>query len=76
MYFDIAMNFILPPCCGKRAHVTAPFGEKMVSGPNKGVDFNYIGDQSRINMEHPAVFSPVDGEMVFSGDSFGTVKIL
>jgi hypothetical protein len=76
MSFDIAMNFILPPCGGKKAHITAPFGEKRVSGPHKGVDFNYIGGQSGINMEHPAAFSPVDGKVIFSGGSFGTVKIL
>ncbi|MBL0678444.1 peptidoglycan DD-metalloendopeptidase family protein [Aeromonas dhakensis] len=76
MSFDIAMNLILPPRDGKKAHITAPFGEKRVSGPHKGVDFNYIGGQSGINMEHPAAFSPVDGKVIFSGGSFGTVKIL
>ncbi|HDZ8895200.1 TPA: M23 family metallopeptidase [Aeromonas dhakensis] len=76
MSFDIAMNLILPPRDGEKAHITAPFGEKRVSGPHKGVDFNYIGGQSGINMEHPAAFSPVDGKVIFSGGSFGTVKIL
>ena len=76
MSFDIAMNLILPPRDGKKAHITAPFGEKRVSGPHKGVDFNYIGGQSGIKMEHPAAFSPVDGKVIFSGGSFGTVKIL
>lgn len=76
MSFDIAMNLILPPRDGKKPHITAPFGEKRASGPHKGVDFNYIGGQSGINMEHPAAFSPVDGKVIFSGGSFGTVKIL
>lgn len=76
MSFDIAMNLILPPRDGKKPHITAPFGEKRASGPHKGVDFNYIGGQTGINMQHPAAFSPVDGKVIFSGGSFGTVKIL
>ncbi|MFM5253457.1 M23 family metallopeptidase [Aeromonas hydrophila] len=76
MSFDIAMNLILPPRDGKKPHITAPFGERRASGPHKGVDFNYIGGQTGINMQHPAAFSPVDGKVIFSGGSFGTVKIL
>lgn len=76
MSFDIAMNLILPPRDGKKPHVTAPFGEKRASGPHKGVDFNYIGGQTGINMQHPAAFSPIDGKVSYSGGSFGTVKIL
>ncbi|MCS3769724.1 hypothetical protein HNP12_003846 [Aeromonas hydrophila] len=76
MSFDIAMNLILPPRDGKKPHITAPFGEKRASGPHKGVDFNYIGGQTGINMQHPAAFSPIDGKVSYSGGSFGTVKIL
>ncbi|MGU5846682.1 peptidoglycan DD-metalloendopeptidase family protein [Aeromonas hydrophila] len=76
MSFDIAMNLILPPRDGKKPHITAPFGERRASGSHKGVDFNYIGGQTGINMQHPAAFSPVDGKVIFSGGSFGTVKIL
>ncbi|WP_429067053.1 M23 family metallopeptidase [Aeromonas bestiarum] len=76
MSFDIAMNLILPPRDGKKPHITAPFGEKRASGPHKGVDFNYIGGQTGINMQHPAAFSPIDGKVSYSGGLFGTVKIL
>lgn len=76
MSFDIAMNLILPPRDGKKPHITAPFGEKRASGPHKGVDFNYIGGQTGVNMQHPAAFSPVDGTISYSGGLFGTVKIL
>jgi murein DD-endopeptidase MepM/ murein hydrolase activator NlpD len=69
------MNTVLPTSAGKVAHVTGPFGEKRKTGPHKGVDFNYHGGQTGINLTNPTVHSPVDGTVEFVGGDYGTISI-
>lgn len=75
MSYKDVMNVILPPTAGKSAHITGHYGERRDSGPHGGSDFNYVGGQAGINLTHPAVHSPVAGEVVFVGGNYGTVTI-
>lgn len=75
MSFNDAMNRILPPSSGVFAHITSDFGENRVSGPHGGVDFNYQGGQSGINLTNPAINSPIGGTVIFVGGQYGTIKI-
>lgn len=75
--FRDVMNVMLPNQNGVRPHITGQFGERRSNGNHGGVDFNYVGGQTGINMRHPVVRSPVSGSVVF-GDGegqYGTVKI-
>jgi LysM repeat protein len=69
------MNTILPQSGGKSAHVTGHYGEQRKNGPHKGVDFNYHGGQTGINLSNPKVHSPVDGTVEFVGGNYGTISI-
>lgn len=73
-YTDV-LNVILPPTAGRQAHITGNYGEMRAKGPHGGSDFNYEGGQSGLNLRHPAVHSPVAGEVVFVGGRYGTVTI-
>lgn len=76
--FNDVMRIMLPPQNGVAPHITSDFGDRIINGRHDdhgGVDFNYVGGQSGANLRHPTVRSPVSGEVVFSGGSYGTVKI-
>ncbi|WP_226468470.1 peptidoglycan-binding protein [Luteimonas panaciterrae] len=76
--FNDVMRIMLPPQNGVAPHITSDFGPRILNGQHDdhgGVDFNYVGGQSGANLRHPTVRSPVSGEVVFSGGSYGTVKI-
>lgn len=73
--FQAVMDVMLPPQGDVRPHVTGRFGEHRSNGSHGGVDFNYIGGESGLNLRHPTVHSPVSGTVIFSGGEFGTVKI-
>lgn len=80
--FQDAMNTMLPPQNGVRAHVTGRFGEGRSARPgvhahsHAGTDFNYVGGQSGINLRHPEVHSPVSGTVeIVKGSQFNTVGI-
>lgn len=76
MSFQQAMAVILPPHAGVHPHITGRYGEQRGERTHGGTDFNYVGGQSGINLQHPTVHSPVSGRISFSGGSFGTVKIV
>lgn len=73
-YTDV-INTILPPQDANVVHITGHYGERRASGPHGGSDFNYVGGQSGINLEHPTAHSPVSGTVVFVGGQYGTIKI-
>lgn len=78
MSFSEVMNIMLPPTPdGVSTHVTSQgnFGNSRSSGPHGGVDFNYEGGQTGVNLTHPTVFSPVAGEVTFSGECLAAVLI-
>lgn len=76
--FDEVMRTMLPPQAGIAPHITSDFGHRVINGRDDdhgGVDFNYHGGQSGMNLRHPTVHAPVSGDVVFSGGRYGTVKI-
>lgn len=73
-YMD-AMNRMLPPRDGVSAHITGHYGETRDRGPHGGSDFNYVGGQTGINLQHPTLHAPISGVVTFSGGQYGTVKI-
>ncbi len=77
MLLQDKLNQILPPTMsGIHAHITSQYGEVRLNGTtHKGVDFNYVGGQTTVNLTHPKLYSPVDGKVTFVGGNFGTVKI-
>lgn len=75
MPYEDIMNVILPPRDGRAPHVTGHYGERRASGPHGGSDFNYEGGQAGVNLTHPAVHTPVPGEVTFVGGQYGTIKI-
>nr|WP_228482200.1 peptidoglycan DD-metalloendopeptidase family protein [Lysobacter sp. H21R4] len=70
------MARVLPARNGVYAHITGEYGEARASGPHGGVDFNYVGGQSGVNLTHPPVHAPIAGEVTFVGGQYGTIKIL
>lgn len=81
MRFKDVLDLMLPPMNGVRAHITIPgdFGAGEAQGrhwpssiPHTGVDMNYLGGQSGINLRHPDVHSPVSGTVREAGA--GTTK--
>ncbi|QAU24624.1 lytic transglycosylase domain-containing protein [Dyella sp. M7H15-1] len=78
MSFDEVMQRMLPEQQGKSAHITDHYGATNPIRnyrPHDGVDFNYTGGQNGLNLTHPTINSPVDGEVTFVGGQFGTIKI-
>jgi Peptidase family M23 len=70
------MRRVLSPTGGVSPHTTSAYGvpRKKGTSPHKGVDFNYYvgpNGQSGINLQHPALRSPVDGVVENAGE--GTV---
>ncbi len=73
--FDDTMRLMLPPQAGTAPHITGEYGERRGAHAHGGTDFNYVGGQTGLNLAHPAVHSPVAGEITFAGGAFGTVKV-
>ncbi|MBR0774442.1 M23 family metallopeptidase [Bradyrhizobium diazoefficiens] len=79
MSWEDMMRRILPPTEGFSPHVTSRYGERFnrpegSSNPHGGVDFNYnvgANGQRGINLQNPALRSPVDGVVENAGG--GTV---
>ena len=66
MPFDEAMNIMLPPRNGTTPHITSVYGMR-ADRMHEGVDFNYVGGQNGINLQHPTVYSPVNGTVIQNG---------
>jgi Ca2+-binding RTX toxin-like protein len=75
MPFEDTMNVILPPNNGNNPHVTGNYGEPRGNSSHGGVDFNYQGGQAGINLENPAVHSPVSGTVTYVGGNYGMIGI-
>lgn len=77
MNFTTAMNRMLPPRGGKTAHITSDYGKRRTIGssPHVGIDFNYVGGQTGINLTRPPVYAPIGGTVTFTQGNYGTVKI-
>ncbi|MGO1069333.1 peptidoglycan-binding protein [Lysobacter sp. CA199] len=76
--FNDVMRVVLPPQNGVNPHMTSDFGPRTLNGKaddHGGVDFNYVGGQSGINLRHPTVHSPVSGTVVRSGGGYNMVGI-
>lgn len=73
--FASVLKWMLPDNGGIAAHITGTFDEMRGTTMHRAIDFNYEGGQRGLNMQFPPVFSPVDGEVTFSGGQYGTVKI-
>lgn len=77
--FNDVMRVMLPPQNGIDPHLTSDFGPRSVSNGSsnhKGVDFNYEGGQTGINLRHPTVRSPVSGTVEMPANSaWNTVGI-
>ena len=74
------MRTMLPPRQGIPPHVTSDYGPRTLkgrAGQHGGVDFNYEGGQSGLNLQHPTVHAPVSGVVVYGAGqgNYGTVKI-
>lgn len=75
MSYQDVMNTMLPAQGRTSPHITGHYGEVRQKGPHGGSDFNYAGGQSGVNLEHPAIHSPISGEVTFVGGQYGTIKI-
>ena len=73
--FDDVMKVMLPPQNGVSPHVTGHYGEHRNKGDHGGADFNYVGGQNGINLQHPTINSPISGKITFVGGQYGTIKI-
>ena len=73
--FDDVMKVMLPPQNGVSPHVTGHYGEHRQKGDHGGADFNYVGGQNGVNLQHPTINSPVSGKVTFVGGQYGTIKI-
>jgi putative chitinase len=74
--FDDVMKVMLPPQNGVSPHVTGHYGEHRSKGDHGGVDFNYVGGQNGVNLQHPTIHAPISGKVTFVGGQYGTIKIL
>ena len=73
--FDDVMKVMLPPQNGLSPHVTGHYGEDRKKGNHGGADFNYVGGQNGINLQHPTINAPISGKITFVGGQYGTIKI-
>lgn len=77
--FEDVMRVMLPPQNGIAPHMTSDFGPRTLNGradDHGGVDFNYRGGQTGINLRNPVVHSPVAGTVeVPPNSAYGTVGI-
>ena len=75
------MRRVLPPTRGVSPHITSAYGalREVGTSPHRGVDFNYyVGPkgQSGINLQQPALRSPVDGVVENAGEgTLGKIAI-
>ncbi len=70
------MHIVLPCQNGICSHLTSPYGtSKTRPKHHGGVDFNFDGGQSGINLKNPQVHSPISGRVTFVGGDYGTIKI-
>lgn len=72
--FDVVVNTILPSASDRVARVTSGFDDPRsqdFGGVHHAIDIAYAGK----GPTHPAVFSPIDGQVTFAGGLYGTVKI-
>src|SRR6266702_2049546 len=79
MSLQSLMDTMLPPTDDISAHQTSGFCRLRSGIPHGGLDFNYFvgpNGQTGLNLTHPTVFSPVDGQVVFVGGRDGTVTIV
>src|SRR6266568_3510473 len=79
MSLQSLMDTMLPPMDDISAHQTSGFCRLRSGIPHGGLDFNYFvgpNGQTGLNLTHPTVFSPVDGQVVFVGGRDGTVTIV
>jgi hypothetical protein len=74
MSWEDIMRRVLPPIGGLSPHPTSAYGAtnrpRGSTNPHRGVDFNYnVGPngQRGINLQHPALRSPVDGIVTNAG---------
>jgi len=68
----------LPPTDRVAPHYTSWFGvlRDRGSSPHRGIDFNYVGGQTGINLTHPEVHSPISGTVIsVGGDPYNTISI-
>ncbi|MEH6420840.1 XVIPCD domain-containing protein [Pseudomonas sp. CGJS7] len=75
MSYQDTMNVILPPQQGRSAHITGHYGEHRDNGAHGGSDFNYVGGQAGVNLDHPTIHSPIAGTVEFVGGRYGTITI-
>jgi len=79
MSWNDIMRRVLPPVWDQRRktyvhpHVTSPYGEtytrpKGSSNPHGGIDFNYLGGQTSLNLSHQGLRSPVTGVVTNAGE--------
>ncbi|WP_233341837.1 M23 family metallopeptidase, partial [Xylella fastidiosa] len=70
------MNRVLPPQDGTTPHITGNYREiRPDKPPHGGIDFNYQGGQTGINLTHPTIHSPISGTVTFVGGRYSTIKI-
>ncbi|RZA10497.1 MAG: hypothetical protein EOP02_34285, partial [Proteobacteria bacterium] len=74
--FEDTMRVMLPPQNGVSPHVTGHYGEHRRNGDHGGVDFNYVGGQNGVNLQHPTINAPISGRVSFVGGQYGTIKIV
>lgn len=72
-----AMNRMLPSVAGKSAHITSGYGVYRSVGttPHVGIDFNYVGGQTGINLTYPNIYAPVTGTVSRVGGKYGIIRI-
>ncbi|MFM2345031.1 MAG: hypothetical protein RLZZ210_1643 [Pseudomonadota bacterium] len=73
-HFDSVLRTILPNIGENKVHITSNFGHRVLNGKHghhNGIDFNYVGGQSGINMANPSVHSPVSGTVVAASGKAG-----
>jgi hypothetical protein len=86
MSWDDIMRRVLPPIGGVSPHITGPAGTYAAGSkegrvppstiPHGGVDFNYVGGQSKLNKSYPTLRSPVTGVVTNAGEgSVGRIAI-
>jgi peptidase M23-like protein len=73
MSWQDIMRRVLPPIGGVLPHNTSPYGATdrppNSTNPHEGIDFNYkVPGQRGINLEHPALRSPVTGIVTNAGE--------
>jgi murein DD-endopeptidase MepM/ murein hydrolase activator NlpD len=77
MKFSDVMKIMLPPINGKEPRVISVYGRPVENNQRHGgIDFNYIGGQKSVNLEHPTIFSPINGAVVSVGGQYGTIGII